>query len=837
MGEAIAPATRRDSVPEGESEALRRLSRLYKALIRVNGMLVRTRDRAALFDETCRTLVEDGGFAMAWVGWQEPEGRRLVPIASAGDRDGYLASVQLYTDDRPEGRGPAGIAFREGQPYVCNEVETEPSTLAWLTKLRAHGYRSLACFPISDRASVGGTLCVYASEPNRFQEPEVRLLTEAASTMSFALESLRRDEARAQSDAALANQGRLFDAMIDSMPGVLYFYDEAGRFLRWNHNLEVVTGYSGDEIATMRPTDFFSDAHKPFVAARIAEVFDSGSTFVEIPIRAKDGTEIEYCFTGRRVLFANEHCLVGVGIDVSERAEAEHARRDAEARAAASEALLQMASRVAKLGGWSMRLTDDRVTWSNEVCAIHELPSGQQPTFDEALQFYAPEHRETLRNVAERCLREGVPFDSELQVITARGKRIWVRAIGDVLRDASGAIAGLQGAFQDVTERHKLEDQLRQAQKMEAIGQLAGGIAHDFNNLLSVILSYSSLVLDGLKPDDPMHADVKEIFKAGERAGDLTHQLLAFSRRQVLQPRVLDVGHVVSGMEKMLRRVLGEDIELATHRQDDLGRVNADPTQIEQIVMNLAVNARDAMPHGGKLSIEVANVELAGDGALGGEVRPGMYVMLAVTDSGTGMSAETRERIFEPFFTTKEPGKGTGLGLATVFGIVKQSNGHVWVDSELGRGTTFKVYLPSVDRDVEAVTKNPQRSPSLRGAETILLVEDDDAVRSVAHAVLRRHGYIVLEAQNAGEAILIAETHRGPLHLLLTDVIMPRVGGRDLAGRLLPHRREMRVLYMSGYTTTAIVHQGVLDAGIAYLPKPFTPDGLLRKVRAVLSGS
>jgi two-component system cell cycle sensor histidine kinase/response regulator CckA len=813
------------------------LPRLYDALIRVNGMLVRARGRSTLFDETCRILVEDGGFGMAWIGWHEPEQRQLLPIASAGDRDGYLARVRLYTDDRPEGRGPAGIAFRQGRPYVCNDLDTEPSTLAWLTELREHGYRSLACFPISDRASVEGTLCVYASETDYFQEHEVRLLTETASTISFALKSLRRDERRAESDAALVNQRQLFDAMIDSMPGVLYFYDEGGRFLRWNDNFEAVTGYSGAEIATMRPTDFFSDEHKALIAERIADVFANGGTFVEAPIRAKDGTQTEYFFTGRRVMFANERCLVGVGIDVSERAEAERARRAAEARAAASEALLRMAGSMAKLGGWSMRLGDNRMIWSNEVCAIHELPPGQQPTFDEALQFYAPEHRETVRALGARCAREGVPFDSELQIITARGKRIWVRSIGDVVRDASGAIVGVQGAFQDVTERHKLEDQLRQAQKMEAIGRLAGGIAHDFNNLLSVILSYSSLVMDELEPGAPMHADLSEVFKAGERAADLTHQLLAFSRRQILQPRVLDVGHVVSGMEKMLRRVLGEDIELVLHRQPDLGHVNADPTQIEQIVMNLAVNARDAMPRGGKLSIEVATVELVSGGALGGDVKSGFYVMLAVTDSGTGMSAETRDRIFEPFFTTKEPGKGTGLGLSTVFGIAKQSHGHVWVYSELGRGTTFKIYLPCVDQELAAVADEKDDSASFRGTETILLVEDDDAVRSAAHAVLQRHGYCVLDAQNAGEAFLVAEAHHGTIHLLLTDVVMPRVSGRELAERLRPHRLDMRVLYMSGYTATAIVHQGVLDAGIAYLPKPFTPNALLQKIRAVLGVS
>ncbi|MEO6119772.1 MAG: ATP-binding protein [Terriglobales bacterium] len=415
------------------------------------------------------------------------------------------------------------------------------------------------------------------------------------------------------------------------------------------------------------------------------------------------------------------------------------------------------------------------------------------------------------------------------------GKYITVRLSGLAILDTEEQPRFFEMIAEDVTERRALEDQLRQSQKMEAIGRLAGGVAHDFNNLLTVIKGYSELMLDELKDADPMRAEVEEIKKAADRAATLTRQLLAFSRQQVLAPKVIDLNAVVSNMDKLLTRLLGEDIGLYTVLEASLGRVKADPGQIEQVVMNLVVNARDAMPRGGKLTVETSNADL--DDSYAREhvgARAGSYVMLAVSDNGTGMTPEVRQRIFEPFFTTKELGKGTGLGLSTVYGIVKQSEGYIWVYSEPGQGTSFKVYLPRVDSPVEVVTPRAGRKPTFTGSETVLLVEDEDGVRALVRQVLHKHGYTVLEARHGGEALLHCERHVGPIQLLLTDVVLEQMGGPELARRLSGIRPDMRVLYISGYTDDAIIHHGVLTEGTAFLQKPFTTEALARKIRQVL---
>jgi signal transduction histidine kinase/CheY-like chemotaxis protein len=398
-------------------------------------------------------------------------------------------------------------------------------------------------------------------------------------------------------------------------------------------------------------------------------------------------------------------------------------------------------------------------------------------------------------------------------------------------------LLGFAKVTHDLTDQRHLEEQLQQAQKMEAVGSLAGGVAHDFNNLMSVVISYSELLAADLKEGDPMRADLGEIRDAGLRAAELTRQLLAFSRQQVLQPRLVDLTQIVRGMERMLKRLIGDDVELTAHCAPDLGTALVDPGQMEQVIMNLAVNARDAMPDGGQLTIETKAVAL--DETYASEhmgVKAGPHIMLEVRDTGAGMDEVTQARMFEPFFTTKEPGKGTGLGLATVFGIVEQSGGTICVRSELGKGTRFTIYLPRSNRQALAPpSSRPPSSQTLHGSETILLVEDDERVRPLARTILRRYGYNVLEARSGGDALTLCGQHKAPIHLLLTDLVMPHMSGRQLAERLLAVRPEMKVLYMSGYTNDAIIRDRIRHSKLAFIQKPITPEALVRKIRESLA--
>ena len=397
-------------------------------------------------------------------------------------------------------------------------------------------------------------------------------------------------------------------------------------------------------------------------------------------------------------------------------------------------------------------------------------------------------------------------------------------------------------ACEDITELKRaeeekaaLQDQLRQSQKVEAIGRLAGGIAHDFNNLLTIIKGYSQLSCIELKEGDTLRGNIDEIQKAAERAASLTRQLLAFSRRQVMEMKVVDLNTLLRDLEKMLRRVIGEDIEMVIQTAGDLGGVRTDVGQIEQVIMNLSVNAKDAMPSGGKLTIETANAELDESYARSHlDVKPGPYVMFSVSDTGMGMTPEVRDQIFEPFFTTKEKGKGTGLGLSTAYGIVKQSKGHIWVYSVQGRGTTFKIYLPRVDEPLEEIRKEVLKKELPRGNETILIVEDEEEVRKLAGKILERQGYKILETFNGDDALVACERSRSPIHLMLADVVMPGMSGSELAKLLKPLYPEIKILYMSGYTDDSIVRHGVLEKGVNYIQKPFTMEGLARKVREVL---
>jgi len=463
------------------------------------------------------------------------------------------------------------------------------------------------------------------------------------------------------------------------------------------------------------------------------------------------------------------------------------------------------------------------------------------------LPFVPAEKQEEFLALRRRALLGEVFTEPELNRRRADGSPIVVSVSTSPLRRPDGTIYGIMSILMDVTERKAaeatrdrltmVEEQLRQSQKMEAVGRLAGGVAHDFNNLLTAISGYSDLLLHRLPEYSTLRRDVEEIRKAGDRAAALTRQLLAFSRRQVLQPKVLDLNAVVTNMGQMLRRLIGEDVELSTDLSPSLSRVKVDPGQIEQVIVNLAVNARDAMPGGGRITIATADAELSPAYAVvHPEVRPGPHVLLSVADTGHGMSEETQAHLFEPFFTTKERGKGAGLGLATVYGIVQQSGGHLRVNSAADRGSTFLIYLPRVEAAEDgwqgvARPLLPHPSP---GTETVLLAEDEEVVRRFAREILSGNGYKVLEAENGREALLLSEAHRGEIHLLLTDVVMPKMSGRELTERIRPQRPDLRILYMSGYTDDATLRHLVLEEGIPFLQKPFTSEGLARKVREVL---
>jgi len=431
----------------------------------------------------------------------------------------------------------------------------------------------------------------------------------------------------------------------------------------------------------------------------------------------------------------------------------------------------------------------------------------------------------------------------EVEAIRKDGSRVPIEVSSRLIYE-NGVPVAVQGSARDITERKRAEEalrasqlQLQQSQKLEAIGQLAGGVAHDFNNMLTAIIGYTDLSLRRVGLENPIRRNLEETKKAAERAASLVRQLLAFSRKQILEPKVLDLNDVVKDMHKMLTRLIGENIKLATRLETDLGSVKADPCQVEQIIVNLVVNARDAMPRGGRVTIETANFTIDDQTALKHvSVKAGEYVMLAVSDTGSGMDQETQARIFEPFFTTKEVGKGTGLGLSTVYGIVKQSGGNIWVYSEPGMGTVFKVYLPRIDdAAASTIARQEQEAIAPRGTETILLVEDEDVVRGLTRNILMQAGYNVLDARSGDEAIRLCHAHAGPIDLLLTDVVMPEVSGKEVADRLLELRPSICVLFMSGYTDEAIVQHGVLDANVKFIQKPFTWVALTRKVRDVLN--
>ncbi|MFZ3211913.1 MAG: PAS domain S-box protein [Terriglobales bacterium] len=624
---------------------------------------------------------------------------------------------------------------------------------------------------------------------------------------------------------------RLQAAALAAAANSIVITDLQGSIVWVNPAFSRITGYLAEDVLGQNPRLLRSGQHPRAFYEELWRTITSGNVWHgEVANRRKDGS-----------LYAGEMTITPVHSEGGEITHFIAIQQDITGRKVIEDALKQAEQKY-------------RAIFEDAVVGIFQTtPEGRPLSVNRALaQMYGYESAAQLiaeaaetapplfadssrwKEFAWVLKQGGVVRNAELELACKDGSKKWLLANVRALRGGNGRVVQHEGTVQDITERKLLEDQLRQSQKLEAVGRLAGGVAHDFNNALAVIIGYSELLQDRLDPANPLRSFTQEITKAGERAASLTRQLLAFSRKQILQPRVLDLNSIVTEIDKMLRRLIGEDIHLVVDRASNLGRVKADPGQLQQVLMNLAVNARDAMPQGGKLIIATANATLDESYVHHRPVvRPGAYVVLSVSDTGCGMDKATQARIFEPFFTTKEPGKGTGLGLSTVYGIVKQSGGFVWVYSEPGQGTTFKIYLPRVDQVPEASGAEPK--PVLPGgSETILLVEDEGALRRLAQSCLQSGGYRVLEAEDGKTAVEIARRQTEPIHLLLTDVVMPAMSGVELAEQFASSWPETRLLYMSGYTDELIAQHGVLHTGTAILEKPFSRESLLRRVREVL---
>ena len=623
------------------------------------------------------------------------------------------------------------------------------------------------------------------------------------------------------------------NALVDVVGTLVVVLDREGCIVRFNSTCEQVTGYRFAEVQNKPLWDLFivpeerAQVQKGF-ARLLDHVFPTqGVNYWQT--RKGDKRLISWSNTSLVGRDGQVEYVIGTGIDITDRTQMEEEIRQAHQ---ALDAIIQAApvaivamDRESRVTIWN-KGAENIFGWKADEVMGKPAPLMPDAKDDE------------MRGIFDMALRGETVTGIEVRRTRSDDREIDVALSTAPLRDASNHITGVIGVLTDETERNHLENQLSQIQKLDSVGRFAGGIAHDFNNLLTIINGYSELMINRLNANDPLHKNVQEIRQAGERASSLTRQLLTFSRRQVLQPKVIDLNTVVADMDKMLRRLIGEDIELRTVLSRSLGRVKVDPAQMEQTIMNLAVNARDAMPQGGTLIIETANVELDESyAAKHPNQHPGSYVMLAVSDTGIGMDSEIKAHIFEPFFTTKEEGRGTGLGLSIVYGIVKQSGGHIWVYSEKYKGTTFKIYLPRVDEMAETARATQAGLPMANPGETVLVVEDEDSVRALAAGILRMCNYEVLEARNGGEALMICERQGSPITLMLTDVIMPTISGPQLAARVLKVQPRMKVLFMSGYTDEAIIAHGVVDVKKAFVQKPFRPDALAQKVRETLDAA
>jgi PAS domain S-box-containing protein len=835
------------------NKELRRLNRALRALSACNQGLAQAGSEQELLQHICDIIVRLGGYRMAGIAYAEQdEEKRVRPMAHAGHGSGYLEDIQLRWSDTPAGRGPAGTAIRENRICVIADTANDPMFRPWRDAAVQRGYASVIALPLRVAGSAFGVLAIYSQQVGSFESSEVELLTEMANNLAYGITAIRSQEEGRRATAALQEAEAKYRQLVEQVPAISYVAETGahGAFRYLSPQVKTILGYG--------PKECLADPHfwwnhlnpEDHATALLEDTWSEGRPFqVEYRLRAQDGREVwlrdeavivRDPMTGQRL-------TRGMLIDITERKRAEDALRESEERyrtfvTQSSEGIFRMEYVPPVPCHLSV---DQQLEWGlkngflaecNEAMAKMYGRATAQELIGKPLTDFLVLRDPMTQQFMENFVRAGYRItDQESREMDAQGqKKIFRNTMMGTVID--GHWVRTWGIARDVTERMQLEEQLRNAQQMEAIGRLAGGVAHDFNNILSIIMGHGELLLAAVGANEYARNGLEQIRRAAERAASLTQQLLAFSRKQVLQPKVLDLNEAVADVQKMLARVIGEDIELIASLHPSLATVKADPGQIEQVLMNLAINARDAMPQGGKLLMETLNVDAGTELARDLDLTPGPYAMLKVTDTGHGMEAATLAHVFEPFFTTKPMGKGTGLGLSTVYGIVKQSGGSIQVESGVGLGTSFRIYLPVAEG---AAGKRRETVVGTRvegGMETILITEDEPDLRDLARIFLEGYGYKVLVAASAEQAIEIADSLNGSIDLLLTDVIMPGMSGRQLAERILSKRPQTKIVYMTGYTDDMVVQHKVLEPGVNLLQKPFGKVDLALKVRSTLDG-
>lgn len=696
------------------------------------------------------------------------------------------------------------------------------------------GFESIAQIPLRFAGRTLGVMQFDYVRRGSITPESVAFLEHSAKSIATAVE-------QRQTQAALRASESRYRLISENMGDVIWLLDVNTRRLTYvSPSVIRQLGYSPEEVMALRTEEVLTLESYHLVSKgswkRLAQ-FEAGSEAeriqtYEVDQRRRDGSMLRVEMVTTLLVGEDGRVreVLGVSRDVTERyRHAEELRK--------KEYWLSESQRASRIGSYALDMVADGWTSSETLDEIFGIGPEYSRTVDGwAALLHAEDRQEMMEYLQREVVERQRPFDREYRIVRpSDGQTRWVHGRGAGVHNAEGKLMTMAGTIQDITERKRLEEQLLQAQKMESVGRLAGGVAHDFNNLLTVINGYCDLMLAGMETSDPLREQLTEVRGAGQRAAAVTQQLLAFSRRQVMRPQVLDLNAFLRETERLLQRLIGEDIRLVTVLDEALGKVKADPGQINQMILNLAVNGRDAMPGGGRLVIETANVDIDDESAAAqAGSRAGRYVRLSVCDTGAGMDAETRRHLFEPFFTTKPAGKGTGLGLSSVYGIVQQSEGWISVYSEPGQGTQFHIYLPRLEDDGEASAALVENSAAAFGTETILVTEDQDSVRRLVSRILRGFGYHVLEAASGREALEAAAGHTGPIDLLITDLVMPEMSGRELGVELKRQRPEIRVLYMSGYTGNAIARRGLLEEGVAFLEKPFTAELLAAKVRGTL---